>query len=184
MKDLVDMTRLRTVTFPMLARACDLDLVALESVAALRASVSGRILHLTLPQKPAFVNADPDRISQVIENYVSNALEYSPADQPVEIRGKIQREVVRLEVHDHGPGLAREDQKRIWERFVRLGPRVAERESPLDAGGGLGLGLYLCREIIRMHGGEVGVESAPRDGATFWFALPLLAAHDMVVDTL
>jgi signal transduction histidine kinase len=75
----------------------------------------------------------------------------------------------RVAVRDRGPGLAAAERARVWERFYRV-PGIEPRSG---AGGGLGLGLYICREIIERHGGEVGVESAPGEGSTFWFALPL-----------
>jgi signal transduction histidine kinase len=71
---------------------------------------------------------------------------------------------VRFDVSDAGDGIPREYQDRIFERFFRVpGPRA----------GGVGLGLYLVRELVQAHGGEVGVESAPGQGSRFWFTLPL-----------
>src|SRR5262249_61487341 len=78
----------------------------------------------------------------------------------------------RVAVRDEGPGLTSEQQLHIWERFHRV-PGVKQR-----SGGdtGLGLGLYISRTIIELHGGQVGVESVAGHGATFWFTLPLASA--------
>jgi len=77
-------------------------------------------------------------------------------------------------VRDEGPGLPSEEHERVWERFYRV-PGISEQG---EFGCGLGLGLYVCRTIIEQHGGQVGLQSAQRDGATFWFALPLAQQDD------
>jgi signal transduction histidine kinase len=68
-------------------------------------------------------------------------------------------------VRDHGPGIPFEEQATIWERF--------QRARSVHEAGGLGLGLYIARTLVELHGGQVGVESTPGEGATFWFTLPL-----------
>jgi signal transduction histidine kinase len=73
-------------------------------------------------------------------------------------------------VRDHGPGLAPEEQERIWERFYR----VEGIEVQSGTGVGLGLGLHISRIIIELHHGQVGVQSVPGQGSTFWFTLPLM----------
>ena len=70
---------------------------------------------------------------------------------------------MRFEVADTGEGIPPEHQERIFEKFFRV---------PGAPGGGVGLGLYIAREIVQAHGGEIGVESAPGRGSTFWFTLP------------
>jgi len=75
-------------------------------------------------------------------------------------------------VRDGGPGLTPGQQDGLWDRFRRVHDATAETAAR-DAGGGLGLGLYISRMLIERHGGKVGVESSPGAGSTFWFALPL-----------
>jgi signal transduction histidine kinase len=75
-------------------------------------------------------------------------------------------EAVRFEVSDTGEGIAPEYQERIFEKFFRV---------PGTRAGGVGLGLYLAREIVQAHGGDMGVESAPGRGSTFWFTVPRMA---------
>jgi signal transduction histidine kinase len=77
--------------------------------------------------------------------------------------------VARVLVRDSGPGLAPDQRERVWERFHRAPDVLVQSGSGI----GLGLGLYISRTIIERHDGQVGVESAPGEGSTFWFTLPL-----------
>jgi signal transduction histidine kinase len=131
-----------------------------------------RTLTLEVPAGEVRVHADADRLGQVIANYLTNALKYSPPARPVAVRVQLEGAVVRVQVRDQGPGLTHEQQRDIWERYRRV-PGVAVQDAPHPAGGGLGLGLYISRAIIAEHGGAVGVGSRPGEGSTFWFALPV-----------
>jgi signal transduction histidine kinase len=120
------------------------------------------------------VLADEDRLCQVLANYLTNALKYSPDDAPVTVRLDVKRtkRTARVAVRDHGPGLPPDEQQRIWEPFHRA-PGVVVCSDSAEKAGSLGLGLHICKTIIEGHGGQVGVESAEGRGATFWFSLPL-----------
>jgi signal transduction histidine kinase len=110
------------------------------------------------------VTADRLRLPQCIANLVDNALKYSPDGSSVLLSGASEEDTVSLSVQDHGAGIAKEDQPRIWERLYRA---EQSRSTP-----GLGLGLSLVRAIIEAHGGTIGVESEPGHGATFTLRLP------------
>jgi signal transduction histidine kinase len=112
---------------------------------------------------------DRDHIEQVLTNYLSNALKYSQGNQPISIDVQRINQKVRCAVHDDGPGITAQDQERIWERFYR----VQQTQVQSGSGIGFGLGLYISRSIIERHKGEVGVESEPGQGTTFWFTLQL-----------
>jgi signal transduction histidine kinase len=120
------------------------------------------------------VYADACRLGQVVTNYLTNALKYSPDDQPVEVWLEVSEIEARVCVRDEGPGLPAAEQERIWKRFQRA--EGMEPRSGTD--GGLGLGLYISRTIVEQHRGEVGLESAPGQGATFWCTLPLARASE------
>jgi PAS domain S-box-containing protein len=116
------------------------------------------------------VYVDKIRIWQVLTNYLKNALRYASEEQPVIVGIALEGHIVRVWVKDSGPGLSSEQQHKLWNRFRQV-TGLSGYNCP--GGGGLGLGLYLCRELIKLHGGQTGVESAPGKGATFWFTLPL-----------
>jgi signal transduction histidine kinase len=107
---------------------------------------------------------DSFRIEQVVANLLTNAARYAPG-KPVNISVKKAGDEAVLKVKDQGIGIAEENQKRIFQRFERAGP-VAET-------GGLGLGLYIVRNIVEMHGGKIELRSALGVGSTFEVHLPI-----------
>jgi PAS domain S-box-containing protein len=168
--DLLDVSRIRAGKLELHPEPGDLASIVREAVEEQRRAVPGRVISLQLASGwPLQVVADIDRIRQVVTNYLTNALKYSPADSPVEVGLAADGQQARVWVRDKGPGLPAEEQGRIWERFHRA--KGIEAQS--GSGVGLGLGLYICRMIIERHHGLVGVESAPGQGSTFWFTLPL-----------
>lgn len=111
----------------------------------------------------------------MLANYVTNALKYSADDAQVTVGLKVTEGLAVVWVRDEGPGLAWEEQTRIWELFHRaLG--VTTKSHIGGVTGSLGLGLHICKQVIEMHpGGRVGVDSTIGDGSTFWFRLPIAA---------
>ncbi len=113
------------------------------------------------------VDVDRERVGLVLSNLVANAVKHTPPGGSVEITAVEGDGCLRFEVKDTGPGIAPEYHARIFEKFFRV---------PGAAAGGVGLGLYLAREIVEAHGGRIGVESAPGMGSRFWFTVPLAGA--------
>jgi signal transduction histidine kinase len=177
--DLIDISRIQTgkLELHLRQKPCDLVGIVREAVSEQRKATPARTIWLEVATDTAVpVIVDPDRIAQVITNYLSNALKYSAADKPVEVRleveqegeGEERRQVARVSVRDEGPGLSEYARQHIWERFFQAeGVKVQSGSSV-----GLGLGLHISRTLIERHGGRVGVESVPGKGSTFWFMLP------------
>src|SRR5579883_1702050 len=167
--DLMDVSRIQANRLELSPERFDLVLLVREVAENQRLSAPRRLIQLDLPAGPVPVFADHHRIGQVISNYLTNALKYSPEDQVVEVGLRLEGQYARCWVRDHGPGLSLESQKHLWERFYRA-PEIKVQSG---SGAGLGMGLYICRTLITLHNGSVGVESAPGKGSTFWFTLPL-----------
>lgn len=167
--DLLDLSRLATQTFQLDLDTWDLVQLVQETIDNLCITAPERSLALCLTEHSSvLVLADRERIRQVITNYVTNALRYAPPEQPIQIGVTLQEKSVRVWVRDRGPGLTPEAQKNVWQRFHQI-KGVSGQEG---SGKGLGLGLYLCQQLIKAHRGQVGVESTLGKGSTFWFQLP------------
>jgi len=131
-----------------------------------QATPSHRVLaHLPTPL-PA-INADLDRLGQVMNNLLSNAARYSAPGTAIRITGVEVEDGVEIQVADQGPGVAPEDCERIFEKFYRgkHGATLAVR--------GTGLGLAVARQLVEAHGGQIGVRSSLGQGSTFWVRLPI-----------
>ena len=167
--DLADITRIRVGIAETHTARCDLGEIVHNTVAGQRLVWRRRIIHLESPAETVLVVADADRVAQVVGNYLSNALKYSPKAQPVEVRLECGDGEARVAVRDHGVGIAPEYQQRVWERFYRTS---GSRSYSAD---GLGVGLFICRQLVEQMGGKVGLESVPGEGSTFWVTVPLAA---------
>jgi hypothetical protein len=169
--DLLDVSRITANTLKLELDQCDLASIVRETVEDLRVIAPERSLILDVPEHTrVMVLADRARISQVVTNYVTNAIRYSPPDQPIHIGLTIGGNTPRVWVRDQGPGLTEEAQKELWQRFHQVKSMPVQS----DSGKGLGLGLYICQTLIAGHQGEVGVKSTPGGGSTFWFTLPMV----------
>ena len=172
--DLLNLSRIQADKLELRPAPCDLAAIVREAVEDQRSAVPTRTIHLELAEGEKIpVFADAERIEQVISNYLTNALKYSPEDRPVEIRLEKEGKTTRVSVRDEGPGLTPSEQEQVWEQYFRVQGITKQRGFSM----GLGLGLYICKVIIEQHLGEVGVESTKGVGSTFWFTL-LLAEND------
>jgi PAS domain S-box-containing protein len=140
------------------------DLVALvRGVAQEFAEASGREVNFSGPELPdGLVSVDGVRIEQVISNLIDNAIKYGPADKPVEVAVAVDAATARVAIRDHGAGIAPAERERIFEAFHRASPDTR----------GVGLGLHVAREIVKLHGGSLEVEDGGGGGTKFVMTLP------------
>lgn len=136
-----------------------------EVVEDLRPTTDDHVIELDLDGDPE-VYGDKERISQVVANFVSNAIKYSPSSGTILVKSECLKDTVRLSVTDFGVGISKENQKRIFDRFYRVsGPE--NYTFP-----GIGLGLYISKEIVERQHGELWVTSKKGEGSTFFAELP------------
>jgi signal transduction histidine kinase len=166
--DMLETARLETGNLRLSQSDVDLTEVVASAVDAVRpAATPQHQLELELPGRPVVVHGDSERLRRIAVNLLDNAVKYSPAG------GTVQAEVTSapgravLRVRDHGVGIPADAMGRMFKRFGRI---VTPRTSNIP---GTGLGLYLCRELARAHGGDISVESAEGEGSTFTLTLPL-----------
>jgi signal transduction histidine kinase/CheY-like chemotaxis protein len=114
------------------------------------------------------VRADSMRFKQVLMNLVGNAIKFTPNGGRIELAARRTDDLVRIEVRDNGPGIASEQQERIFEAFFRLTEKPSATE-------GTGLGLAITARLVELHGSKLGIESRPGEGACFYFSLPSVA---------
>ena len=163
--DLLDFARLEQGRLRFQQRWVDVASLLRRLVESFRMQPSGeRVVAELPPSQPAYV--DPERISQVASNLITNALRYAPTG-PIAVRAMADVVELRVEVADQGPGISPEEQARIWEKFFRGAAAVTSPNR------GSGLGLSVVRHLVELHGGRVGLRSAPGQGTTFWFAIPI-----------
>jgi signal transduction histidine kinase len=167
--DLLDVSRIAAGKLELRLDAIDLAAILRDTVEGQRAAWPDRRITLSGDRTPTIIQADGDRVGQVITNLVTNALKYSLPSAPVAVSMRAEGSAIRVAVRDHGPGLSEAQQHLLFERFSRV-PGITQQSG---SGIGLGLGLYICRTIVERHGGTIGVESAPGLGSTFWFTLPV-----------
>ena len=162
---LLDVSRIRVGRFVLAPEPTDLSELVTDCAGRYREEIDRAGCTLVVDAEPGVVAvADRSRAEQVVVNLLTNAIKYGPG-KPIEISLRRDDGVARLHVRDHGIGMRREDQQRVFQRFERA---VSARQF-----GGLGLGLYIARRIVDAHGGQIHVESEPGEGATFTVELPL-----------
>jgi len=165
--DMLDVTRLQRGTLSITPRRVDMATLMRGIVEAFCQQANAADCPLALDAPDTLVaELDEFRIEQVVANLLTNAFRYGPG-KPVDIRLREHEAGLEITVQDRGRGIAPEDRQRIFEQF--------ERAVDNKVSAGLGLGLFIVRQIVEAHGGRIGVDSTPGAGSTFTVWLPRIA---------
>lgn len=164
--NLLDASRIGAGKLPLELEPVPLGALAKRVVDRFRTQTQIHDFVVDFPSDLPPVQADPERMEQVLGNLLSNAIKYSPEGGTIEVSGRAPSEEVIVTVTDEGMGIPFEEQPHIFERFYR-GARDHQQRTP-----GAGLGLYLAQAIVEAHDGRIWVESKPGEGAAFSFAIP------------
>lgn len=176
--ELLDMSRIGAGQLRLETAPVDPAVIARGCIAALQTTAERRRIQIALDAPGhELLRLDPTRLRQVILNYLSNAIKFSPDGSVVTLRMGLRRERdgLRVEVTDAGPGLSPADQSRVFEEFFQV--EGTERS-------GTGLGLAVTRVIVEAQGGHVGVRSRPGHGSTFLAWIPAAEVEVQVTDAL
>lgn len=165
LSDLIEVSRAEAGSLMLRPELTDLCQIARDSTAVFRNVSDKHILKLNVPDCPIIINADPIRMTEVLNNLISNAIKYSPSGGEVELSLSDQQQEVEISVVDHGIGIPAEDIEKIFQPYVR------SKNASGTAIPGVGLGLSITRKIVEAHGGGMELDSSEA-GTRFTVRLP------------
>jgi PAS domain S-box-containing protein len=163
--ELLDVSRIQTGNIELHKEELDFDQTVFETVEGIQSATKTHQIQIH-GKSGSKILADESHVIQVLNNLISNAIKYAPDSKEILVYISLVSEYVKVSVTDYGMGIKLEDQKRLFERFFRVGE--IQQRFP-----GMGIGLYICDQIIKNHGGTLWVESERGKGSTFSFTLPI-----------
>jgi PAS domain S-box-containing protein len=163
---MLDISRLQTGQLTIIRAPLDIAVLVRRVVDDILPTLVQHTLTCTLPDTPLVIEGDELRLEQVLQNLLSNAVKYSPTGGPITVCLERQAEVVRIVVADQGIGIPPANLPRLFQRYYRADNVDSQQIS------GMGIGLYVVRAIVELHGGHVGVVSPEAGGSIFTVALP------------
>ena len=169
--ELLDVSRIETGRLEIRREPIQWSAFVREVVHRHHTAVSDRRFHLSLPEETMIVHGDRDRLEQVLGNLLENAVKYSPEGSEILVSVDNREDQVVTAVCDRGIGIPADELSVVFERFHR-GRQVSSTNY-----GGLGLGLYITKQIVERHAGKIWVESKEGSGTTFYFSLPAAPAN-------
>lgn len=171
-----ELAQIQTGHFSLDTQPLDLRQLTQQVVAELEPALQRHTLHVKMPADPVMIVGDMVRLNRVIHNLLENAIKYSPQGGPICVRLEHEQEQAVLAITDQGIGIPEADQPQLFKRFYRASNTHAHNI------GGLGIGLYLVKEIVTRHGGTVEVCSTAGRGSTFTIRLPLVGKQAALED--
>lgn len=162
--DLLDVEKLEAGMMEMDLRDLPLQVIVDRAIAAVDELAKKKGVDIVTNESELEVKGDGDRLIQVLVNFLSNAIKFSPENSKITLNTRLQGDFAELRVNDSGPGIPEEARLQVFERFRQIKGEKAK--------GGTGLGLAICKLIVEMHGGKIGVDAAEGGGASFWLTVP------------
>lgn len=163
---LLDTSRIERGGFLTYKLEVDLRALAGQVVEEMQLKGCSNLFTMDFPRGPSICRADPEKLTQLMVILLENAAKYSPPSSRITIRIGALGEVTQVSVIDSGPGVPEEDRKRVFDRLYQVGDAIYHSVP------GIGLGLYIARKIVEVHGGEIWCEPNPAGGSIFSFTLP------------
>jgi signal transduction histidine kinase/HAMP domain-containing protein len=170
--NLLEMSRIEAGVLQIQSQAIDLVEVVRGAVEAAQVRITHHPIRLESPEQRPTAFADARRIQQILDNLLDNAAKYSRDGRPIIVRVQTVGDVIQIGVEDQGCGIAPAHLERIFEHFYQV------RDDSKPHGGGIGLGLAICRGLVEAHGGRIWVESRVGVGSTFYFTVPVHTGSD------
>jgi len=167
--DLLDVSRIESGAVRLNWKTLDINVLIKEVVDDLRPQIESKnqVLSSFLRAAKSTVNGDSERLTQVLTNLLSNAHKYTPKGGKIEVETQQEGTRIKIGIKDTGIGLSGEDQKKLFTKFFR------SRDSEAQNISGAGLGLWISKSLVEMHGGEITFTSTLKKGSTFTISLPL-----------
>lgn len=176
--ELLDVTRVGAGTLSIEPQLTDIDNTIRDSITTVNNAAAAKGITLItdlLPHLPSLY-ADPERVRQVLINLLENAIKFTRSNGTITLKAQVvpgKPEMIQIFVSDTGPGIPPEVSEKVFERLYQVSRQV-------DGRNGLGLGLYICRELVTRQGGRIWVDSSSEKGSTFCFTLPVLSLTDLL----
>jgi len=168
-QNLLSVTRLESPTVELRRSPEAVEEIVSAAVERINARLKPKRIQVSISRDLPWVLAEPALIEQVILNLLENAVRYAGATSPIELSAHLENNRVTIQVADRGSGISDADVDKVFEKFYR-GQQATRRD------GGMGLGLTICRAIVRAHGGQIGIRNRQGGGAVVEFTLPVAGA--------
>ena len=169
LENMLELSRYQANRLQLALRKVNIPFITAKVIEKLDKQGITQTITTEFPVDLPHVNADPVRLERVLHNLIENAAKYSPGNSTIEVSCRVDNEFITTDITDHGEGISKEEQEKLFELFQRL-------QKTRETTSGIGLGLVVCKRLIEAHGGWINVQSKTGKGSTFSFGLPI--SHD------